>query len=171
MKDYRVSSQVQWQRYLSLQQGEQAFTLIELLLVTLIVVILSAISLPNLMNQIGKARETEAKTQLGSLLRSQEAFHIEHQEFADSLDKLAPTGSFNSKYYTYDINPIDIATQVNYKATSSDAIRDRVRNYAAGVYFDAGIYTIIICQSDKINGSVDVLNTPSGTCTGGTSLK
>ncbi|MGL4884096.1 MAG: type IV pilin protein, partial [Waterburya sp.] len=43
-----------------LQSLNQGFTLIELLVVTIMVGVLAAISLPNLLAQIGKARETEA---------------------------------------------------------------------------------------------------------------
>ena len=92
MKDYQAKSKAKWQRYLSPQQQEKAFTLIELIVVIIILGILAAIAFPNLINQIGKARETEAKNQLGSLLRAQQAFHLEKKVFADSLDKLSLTG-------------------------------------------------------------------------------
>ena len=173
MKDYHAGWQGQWQGYLLLQQRERAFTLIELLVVTVIVGILAAVSLPNLIDQVGKARETEAKNQLGSMSRAQQAFHVEKQVFANSLNELSLTGSFTGEYYEY-LEPdtqVDFATQVEHKANAWDASKDRVRNYAVGIYFNAGVYDIIICQSDEVGGVVDVPDTSSGTCIGGAKLK
>ena len=173
MKDYHAGWQRQWQEHLLLQQREQAFTLIELLVVTVIVGILAAVSLPSLVDQIGKARETEAKTQLGSLSRAQQAFHVEHQEFANSLNSLSLMGSFSPEYYNYPAptSKDNFAAEVKHKADAVDASKDRVRNYAAGVYFDAGIYNIKICQSDKVGGEAEAPNTPYDNCTKGTQLK
>lgn len=172
MKDYQAKSKAKWQRYLSPQQQEKAFTLIELIVVIIILGILAAIAFPNLINQIGKARETEAKNQLGSLLRAQQAFHLEKKVFADSLDKLSLTGSFNPKYYNYpEPTTVNIVSQVKQKANALSPLQDRVRHYATGIYFENEGFTIIFCQSDDVNVTVDAPNTPSDDCTGGTKLE
>jgi len=48
---------------------EKGFTLVELMIVIVIVGILSAVALPNFLNQTGKAKATEAKTKLTALLK------------------------------------------------------------------------------------------------------
>ena len=47
---------------------EKGFTLVELMIVIVIVGILSAIALPNFLNQADKAKATECTTQIGSVL-------------------------------------------------------------------------------------------------------
>jgi len=62
------------------------FTLIELLVVIIIIGILAAISLPSFLNQVSKSRQTEAKTYLGSMVRSQQAYITERKQFACGAD-------------------------------------------------------------------------------------
>jgi len=47
---------------------EKGFTLVELMIVIVIVGILSAVALPNFLNQASKAKATECTTQIGSVL-------------------------------------------------------------------------------------------------------
>lgn len=181
MKHCQTQSPAKRQSNLSFHQGSywkcpfsnRGFTLIELLVVTIIVSILAAVSIPNLIAQIGKARETEAKNQLGTLSRSQEVFHFEKQIFASSLAELSLPGSINAKYYDYQ-EPLAITNLVQgveHKASALPISQDSVRNYTAGVYFDSGLYVIIVCQSNEINGTVDAPNTHDGDCNGGTKLE
>ena len=70
------------------KQSESGFTLIELLVVIIIVGILSAIALPTFLGQANKARESGAKTNLGTINRAQQAYRIENGTFSSSLDDL-----------------------------------------------------------------------------------
>ena len=83
----------------SLAQSRNApmgFTLLELLFVMIIMGVLTAIALPNFIGQVGKAREAEVKLMLGTIGRSQQAFHYERKQFADSYSALAGgTGDFS----------------------------------------------------------------------------
>ena len=56
---------------------EKGFTLVELMIVIVIVGILSAVALPNFLNQTEKAKATEAKTKISSYLKQG---HAEWQE-------------------------------------------------------------------------------------------
>ncbi|MGF1478425.1 MAG: type IV pilin protein [Cyanophyceae cyanobacterium] len=147
--------------------NKNGFTLIELLIVTIIVGILAAISLPNFLSQVGKARETEAKNSLSALARFQQAYHFEKKSFADDFDKLSLNVSVNSEYYSFPPPNLPNVNLVKHQAIATDPLTDRVRNYAIGVYFSAGNFDIFFCESRDIDELINVPDNPSGNCTNG----
>ena len=56
---------------------EQGFTLVELMIVIVIVGILSAVALPNFLNQTNKAKATEAQTQISAAFKNAQVLFIE----------------------------------------------------------------------------------------------
>jgi len=69
--------------------------------VIVIIGILAAIALPSFLNQASKARQSEAKTYTGSMIRAQQAYYLEKQQFAPDLTTLttgipATTANYNS---------------------------------------------------------------------------
>jgi type IV pilus assembly protein PilA len=64
------------------RKGEHGFTLIEILVVLLIIVVLAAIAFPLFVNQRAKAQDAEAKTAARTALGAIEVFHQDHNSFA-----------------------------------------------------------------------------------------
>jgi len=79
----------------------QGFTLIELLVVIIIIGLLAAIALPSFLNQASKARQSEAKTYTGSMIRAQQAYYLEKQQFAPDLTTLATGIPATTANYSY----------------------------------------------------------------------
>ena len=85
----RTELKAKFIQHLSNKKGEKGFTLVELLVVIIIIGILAAIALPNFLNQGAKAKQTEAKQNVGMHNRLQTVYRSENAAFADNFDKLA----------------------------------------------------------------------------------
>ena len=111
----------------------EGFTLIELLVSIIIIGILASIALPSFLNQTNRARQTEAKLNLSSLNRAQQAFYLENSQFVTDVAQIGKLG-------------VGIAPETeNYSITFSEpkegagvvmvanAKGDAFKSYAAGI--------------------------------------
>jgi type IV pilus assembly protein PilA len=64
--------------------------------------LLVGISAPSFLNQANKAKESEAKQYVGAIIRSQQAYFLEHSRFATNIGKV---GSAETNEYVYLIYP------------------------------------------------------------------
>lgn len=154
------------------QRNCEGFTLIELLVVVIIIGSLSAIALPNLISQTGKARETEAKNNLSSIGIAQQIYFFERGMFADSLAKLDV--SFQRKYYNFPDPNIVSANAVKHQAISNspDPNATNTRNYGLGVYYDnSSKFSVILCQSLTPGEQAEAPNPNTDSCISGTKIQ
>jgi type IV pilus assembly protein PilA len=142
---------------------KEGFTLIELLVVIVIIGILGAIAIPNFLNQDVKAKQSEAKQNIGTINKTQNSFRAENNTFATSFDALAigsvtggTTGSTTNYNYTLS-GATDSSTVIASPADTA------LKGYSGGaVRFSNGanqsVIGTVLCEM-KIPGAVATLPT------------
>ena len=78
--------------------NSKGFTLIELMIVVAIIGILAAIAIPNFLTYQCKSRQAEAKTNLGGIRVSQEAYFAEFDTYTGVWDNLGFAVKGNQRY-------------------------------------------------------------------------
>ena len=89
--------------FLAKRNANDGFTIIELLIVIIVIGILSAIALPSFLNQAGKAKQSEAKTYIGSMNRAHQANYLEQGVFTTDIAKLGLGIQSETTHYIYRI--------------------------------------------------------------------
>jgi len=140
------------------QNRNAGFTLIELLVVIIIIGILSAIALPNLLGETGKARETEATSTLGAMNRAQQSYYIEQGEFVDgSNSPFARLGISAGGDANFDYSVRGAGDHTADAKAEADGLG--VRAFSSGVAHDADDqnFSQITCRSFDVGGTAPTI--------------
>ncbi|MCU0536522.1 MAG: prepilin-type N-terminal cleavage/methylation domain-containing protein [Hydrococcus sp. Prado102] len=156
------------------KKEDKGFTLIELLVVVIILGIMSSIALPNLIKQVEKAREAEAKNNLGAINRAQQAYRFQEGIFATTLQDLGrdlTVGSYNgsnyeTQFYSYSVDGIPSANTVRHLATPQPFYTNELKVFASAVFISGNLVQTVICQANNTNITPVIVN-PT-TCNNGT---
>lgn len=134
---------------LNKKNGNKGFTLIELLVVVIIIGVLAAIALPNLLGQVAKGRQAEARTNLGTVNRAQQANRLEFATFTavSNLPVVTTTTYYsavqNSGTPAANTNQLGAAHHIAALSTYTNDIRD----YGSAVgQTTAGVYSAVLCE-------------------------
>ena len=103
-----------------IRRKDKGFTLIELMIVVAIIGILAAIAIPNFMNYQCKAKQSEAKSNLGNIRTAQEAYYAEKDSYGAKLSDIgfAIKGT-DKQNYKYDLNASGTGTDAAFTASAS----------------------------------------------------
>ena len=129
---------------LNKKNGNKGFTLIELLVVVIIIGVLAAIALPNLLNQVAKGRQAEARNNLGTINRTQQAYRLENATFGLIRDLPVVT---TSTYYSNVAGGATSAVGAEHSATAKDPYTNDILDYGSAVgQTNSGAYSAVICE-------------------------
>lgn len=151
------------QNLVSKKKNNEGFTLIELLVVIIIVGVLAAIALPSFLNQIGKARGSEAKANIGTINRAQQAYRLENNTMASFVTAL--DAKITGKFYTYEI-PNGSVTE-SFAAVTGTTTQADLKAYSGGVIqrvlSGQETFAQVVCESDQNVAAGDAVTAPSVT--------
>lgn len=143
------------QHLLNKKNEDQGFTLIELLVVIIIIGILSAIALPSFLNQAAKARQSEAKTFIGAVVRAQQAYRIENTSFGSDFNAIQVGLPETTENYSYTI-PGSSSTTVGVLATPIDAVS--LKGFSGGVVvLETGQTATATCQTEEVQAQTQAV--------------
>ena len=143
-------------QYLLYQKEERGFTLIELLVVVILMGILTALALPNYFNQIEKARVAEAKQNLGSINRAQQAYYFEKAVFAAQMSNLGVNLTLDSELYQYSIpGPVN-NTEVHHLAKPQPTYASDINTVVSAVYRIGDGFKSVLCEGNDPSANPNI---------------
>jgi type IV pilus assembly protein PilA len=151
------------QHLVNKKNSEKGFTLIELLVVIIIIGILSAIALPSFLNQANKAKQSEARQYVGSMNRTQQAYYLEKDLFANNanIGDLGLGIATSTANYGYTIRgggsgQSTVTNAASAQKGASASIKGYIGGVSIGTQVGTGEATTLatLCEANKppVNG-------------------
>ncbi|NER36107.1 MAG: prepilin-type N-terminal cleavage/methylation domain-containing protein [Oscillatoria sp. SIO1A7] len=158
----KAELRVKFLQHLNKTKREEGFTLIELLVVVIIIGILCALALPSLLSQVNKAKYVEARNNIGTLNRAQQAYHLENNEFTGNIGALGIGIQTQTVNYQYSI-VTDIVAGESVAASAACAIKPKLKAYQGRTYSAEVTSGGITEAVTRANLFQSVVTAPSGT--------
>lgn len=135
--------------------AETGLTLLELLVSIVVVSVLSAIALPSFLNFSSRARHSEAKITLSSILRGQQSYYVANGEFSGNIRDLS-LGISDSENYRYKTHAFtNHQTLEGVQVSGATAIAEpltTVRGYMGKVWVDTSLESprmgTVLCEGN-----------------------
>lgn len=108
------------------KKKQQGFPVLGCLTIFLGLTIFGVLTLPSLMSCSNKARQAEAKTYVGAMNRSQQAYFLENNAFSNSFDYLGLGVATQTENYQYSIRATKTAV-FNYGVVRHDYAYEKVQ--------------------------------------------
>ncbi|MCZ8039337.1 MAG: prepilin-type N-terminal cleavage/methylation domain-containing protein [Microcystis sp. LE17-20A] len=165
---------------LNKKNGNKGFTLIELLVVVIIIGVLAAIALPNLLGQVAKGRQAEARNNLGTVNRAQQAYRLENGLFGTFSTNTSTNQlpvAIQPQYYVYNDSTSVSATGAQTNADANPTYDNDIRDYSSSVAQTAeGEFSAIICEATNptttgVSATANPTQADGGSCTNGKVVK
>lgn len=154
-------------QHLNQKKKDEGFTLIELLVVIIIIGILSAIALPSFLSQANKAKQAEAKQNVGTMNRAQQAYYLEKNTFGTALADLGLGIKSQTTNYTFSISSITSGantgiTNQAQRATTGAPLKAYIGGVNLGAVATGGEATTlsVLCEA-KNPGNVTTTPAPA----------
>lgn len=137
----------------SAKNNSEGFTLIELLVVVVIIGILSSMAYPSMIGQANKAKQAEAKMNIGAINRGQQMYYVAVGGYAARLSELGMGIQSETENYRYAIATKDAGQSVaNWAAPKKPTLRAYIGLAGTGIMDTqwGEILTLTtVCESKK----------------------
>ncbi len=157
----KTELKVKFLQHLNQKRREGGFTLIELLVVVIIIGILAAVALPSLLSQANKAKQVEARNNVGAINRAQQAYFLEAGRFG-AYTEIGVGIQTQTTNYKYELNPATLTTANTGVAAVASTLTKGLKPYTGLVWSEVDNTTSQATTRALLCEEIKAKDTPGG---------